>query len=97
MADTDTDVRRRSEAKEQPLLMNEKEAARLLGFAVRTLQTWRSRGGGPPFIGFSARCVRYRREDLDAWIAENRRLSTSDAGSTRRAPVSRKAPTSAED
>jgi phage terminase Nu1 subunit (DNA packaging protein) len=73
------------EPKAEPLLMNEKEAAELLGFAVRTLQTWRSRGGGPPFIGVSSRCVRYQREDLLAWIAERRRLSTSDRGPGERA------------
>ena len=73
------------EPKTEPLLMNEKEAAELLGFAVRTLQTWRSRGGGPPFIRVSSRCVRYRREDLLAWIAERRRLSTSDPGPDERA------------
>lgn len=68
------------EPKTEPLLMNEKAAARLLGFKVRTLQTWRHRGGGPPFIRVSPRCIRYRKEDLLAWIEERRRLSTSDAG-----------------
>jgi predicted site-specific integrase-resolvase len=33
-----------------PLLMREREAADRLSVSFRTLQTWRSRGGGPAFI-----------------------------------------------
>lgn len=45
----------------------------------RTLEGWRLRGGGPAFIKAGSRVV-YRRADLDAWLAANRRLSTSDRG-----------------
>lgn len=65
---------------EEALLLTEKEAARLLGFSYRTLQAWRVRGGGPPFIKVSPACVRYLRADLLAWTEAHRRYSTSDSG-----------------
>jgi excisionase family DNA binding protein len=61
-------------------LLTETEAAHLLGFSVRTLQAWRVRGGGPRFVKVSARCVRYQREDLEEWVRERVRRSTSDSG-----------------
>jgi len=65
----------------ESILLTEKQAARVLGFSPRTLQAWRVRGGGPAFVHVSARCVRYRREDLETWISERLRISTSDDGS----------------
>ena len=61
-------------------LLTEKEAAKLLGFSVRTLQGWRYRGGGPRFVRVSRGCVRYRRQDLDEWVESRLRWSTSDDG-----------------
>lgn len=55
------------------------EAAEYLGLSPATLETLRTRGGGPPFVKLGRRVV-YRREDLDAWIAERLRRSTSDQG-----------------
>ena len=55
-------------------------AADYLGLSPATLETLRSRGGGPPFVKLGRRVV-YRREDLDAWLAASRRTSKSDAGS----------------
>lgn len=46
--------------------LNSREAARLLGLSRRTLEGWRSRGGGPPFRRFG-RAVRYARVDLEAF------------------------------
>ena len=63
-------------------LLTESEAARILGFSIRTLQGWRYRGGGPRFVRVSRGCIRYRREDLEAWIEERLRWSTSDDGSS---------------
>lgn len=54
-------------------------AAEYLGLSPATLETMRSRGGGPPFVKLGRRVV-YQREDLDAWLAERRRTSTSDPG-----------------
>ena len=59
-------------------LVNEAEAARLLGMTVSFLQARRIRGGGPPFIRVGSRTVRYDVRDLDRWIEEHRRESTSD-------------------
>ena len=59
-------------------LINEYEAADFLGYSVRALQNWRVRGGGPKFIKVSARSIRYRRRDLNAWIEERLRSHTSE-------------------
>ncbi len=60
-------------------LLTEQQVAALLHVKVKGLQAWRSRGGGPPFIKLG-RCVRYRLEDLDAFLTASRRASTSDHG-----------------
>ena len=52
-------------------------AAQYLGLSRATLETFRSRGGGPAFSKLGRRIV-YTRKDLDRWIAERRRRSTSD-------------------
>jgi hypothetical protein len=51
-------------------LLREQDAADLLNLSVRTLQSWRIRMVGPPFIQVG-RAVRYRRRDLIAWIDAN--------------------------
>lgn len=61
-------------------LLTEREAATLLGFKPAALQAWRLRGDGPPYVKISARAVRYRREDLEAFVQERMRQSTSDSG-----------------
>ena len=60
-------------------LMNEKEAAALLHVSVKCLQGWRSRGGGPPFAKLG-RSVRYGMADLETFVQEAVRRSTSDPG-----------------
>lgn len=60
------------------MLLTEKEVAKETGFAIRTLQNWRSRGGGPPFVRVSARAVRYRRSDIQRWIETRLLTSTSE-------------------
>lgn len=59
------------------------EAALLLGLSPRTLEALRLRGGGPPFVAVTPKAVRYRPLDIENWIAERRRVSTSDSGSAR--------------
>jgi excisionase family DNA binding protein len=54
------------------------EAAAYLGLSPATLETLRTRGGGPPFVKLGRRVV-YRREDLDAWLNAARRRSTSES------------------
>lgn len=53
------------------ILMNQQEAAAYLGTTVGTLNTWRHYGKQKiPFVRWGNR-IRYRREDLDAFIIKN--------------------------
>ena len=61
-------------------LIPEKTAAEFINQKVRTLQGYRYKGGGPPFVRLSARCVKYRRIDLLRWAEAHLRASTSDSG-----------------
>lgn len=58
-------------------LIDEREAASILCYSVRALQNWRHRGGGPDFVKVSSRSIRYRRADLDKWIAARTVSNTS--------------------
>lgn len=49
-------------------LVDENEAAAILGTAVRTLRNWRSLGKGPRWVKIGQRLVRYGRHDLTAFI-----------------------------
>jgi len=60
-------------------LLTEAQAAEILNCTPRALQRWRGVGEGPIFIKVGRLC-RYRRSDLEAYIQENTRRSTSDAG-----------------
>jgi excisionase family DNA binding protein len=51
-------------------LLNVTEAAALLGIAPGSLYHWLSEGRGIPVVRLSARCLRFRRTDLEAWITE---------------------------
>ena len=53
------------------------QAAAHVGLSPRTLERYRVRGGGPPFLSYCNR-VHYLRSDLDDWVAGRRRRSTSD-------------------
>ena len=60
-------------------LLNERQVATLTGMSVRSLQTWRLRGGGPAYVKLGT-AVRYRRADIDAWLQSNLKTSTSTGG-----------------
>jgi len=60
-------------------LMIAKDAAAYIGLAPQTLAKMRVSGDSPPFYKVG-RQVLYDRADLDAWLAERRRRSTSDPG-----------------
>ncbi|MEM5461404.1 helix-turn-helix domain-containing protein [Paraburkholderia phytofirmans] len=52
-----------------PALLTTQEAAQYLGATAKTLEVWRStRRYAIPYIKIGAK-VRYRKADLDAWIA----------------------------
>lgn len=59
-------------------LYDERQAARLLRVSRRTMQGWRLKGGGPLFVRLGARCIRYRRADLQDFLAERTARSTSE-------------------
>ncbi len=61
-------------------LIKECETAEILGVKVSTLRRWRWAGRGPAFCKLGA-AVRYEPEVIAAYIAANRRQSTSDTGS----------------
>lgn len=48
-------------------LLKPPEAAAVLLVSTRTLEYWRPRGEGPPFVRVG-RGVRYRAADLEAWL-----------------------------
>jgi predicted DNA-binding transcriptional regulator AlpA len=50
-------------------LVDEREAAAILGCAVQTLRNWRWRKAGPKVRRVGPRMVRYLRADLAAYIA----------------------------
>lgn len=62
-------------------LLNEKEVSELIGMSVHWLRRKRWSGGGIPFCKLGERgAVRYRPEDVEAFIVNKVRKSTSDQG-----------------
>lgn len=58
-------------------LVNTKQAGSILGLSPKTLENWRSLGGGPLFRKIGNRC-HYRVSDLEAYLAANKFGSTSE-------------------
>jgi len=52
-------------------MLNDREAAQLLGKRVQTLRNWRSLKRGPAYIKLG-RSVKYRIEDLQEYILRSR-------------------------
>jgi len=50
-------------------LIREREAAQLLSVSYATLRRWRYLGQGPRFHRMG-RCVRYRRQDVERFLAD---------------------------
>lgn len=59
-------------------LMTTAQAAQYLNVGKSTLEQYRVHGDGPLYVKISA-SVRYRRSDLDAWVAARVTKSTSAA------------------
>ena len=57
-------------------LINQAELSRLIDKPEGTLEQWRHKGIGPPFIKVGGRSVRYRPSDVEAWL-EGQRVATS--------------------
>ena len=60
------------------IYLNERQAAQKIGVTASAMQAWRLRGGGPPFVKISCRCIRYAESELDAWMQARRVSSTSE-------------------
>jgi len=58
-------------------LLKEGDVARILNDSVKTIQAWRGRGYGPRYLKIG-RSVRYREEDVQAFIDSTSRKSTSE-------------------
>ncbi|MCY4407406.1 MAG: helix-turn-helix domain-containing protein [Rhodospirillaceae bacterium] len=66
--------------------MTTREVAAYVGLSPRTLESYRSRGGGPPYYDLGG-VVRYLLSEVADWVSVRRRHSTSDDGL--RIPVSK--------
>jgi predicted DNA-binding transcriptional regulator AlpA len=49
-------------------LLNERDVARITGLSVASVRRWRLLRQGPKYLKIGA-AVRYRREDVTAWLA----------------------------
>lgn len=61
-----------------PLFGDTRQVAARFGLSEATLATLRTRGGGPRFMKRGAR-VYYKFADVQAWLEESARFSTSEA------------------
>jgi len=72
---------------EQPELRNVSRAIHLtpaqaadwLNVTERALEAWRGNGVGPIYVELSSKTIRYRIEDLEAFVVEKLRRSTAPA------------------
>lgn len=51
-------------------LLTDIEAAAMLGVKNQTVRQWRSKNKGPKYIRVSRNVIRYRSEDLEAFLAD---------------------------
>ena len=54
-------------------------AADRLSVTAKVLERWRGTGNGPVFVRLTSKTIRYRPEDLDAFVATRARASTAAA------------------
>ncbi len=67
-----------------PVLLTTSQAAALLGLKQNTLEIWRVKGRGPTFAKIGS-LVRYRMDDVLAYLESCVRTSTSDTTSDTKA------------
>jgi predicted DNA-binding transcriptional regulator AlpA len=63
------------EFSQAPEIMTVARCATYTGFSAKSLDQWRNSGDGPKFVKVSNR-VRYRKTDIDAWIAAKTKANT---------------------
>lgn len=61
-----------------PEYMSVKDVAAYTGLSEKFWNHLRSEGGGPLYVKLSPKAVRYRRSDVDRWMADRLRRSTFD-------------------
>ena len=59
-------------------LLTEKQAAQVLALSIHTLQKLRRTGSPIPFVRVTKKAIRYRSEDIEAYILSQQFRSTSD-------------------
>jgi hypothetical protein len=65
----------------EPLyLLTQAELARQINISERSLERWRVEGAGPEFVK-AGRKVLYRPQDIERWLRQCTRRSTSESGS----------------
>jgi hypothetical protein len=60
-------------------LLTPAQAAAILSVQAKVLERWRGTGGGPAFVRLSSKTIRYRRDDMDDFVARRIRASTAAA------------------
>lgn len=71
-------------------LLSNEQAARILGVKKNTLEIWRHKGKGPPFIKLGehpSSPIRYQRSRVIAWVEARTFSSTSAATVSQRAQL----------
>jgi len=58
--------------------LNTDQAADYTGLSKATLEKFRCSGGGPRFVRYSRRAVRYRVAEIDAWMDSRTVAHTSE-------------------
>ena len=53
-------------------LLTEEQLAETLQVPAKTLRQWRYKGCGPAFCKVNKSLVRYREQDVEAWIEQSR-------------------------
>jgi predicted DNA-binding transcriptional regulator AlpA len=69
-----------------PRLLTAEDVAEVTGLSVETLAQWRSQRRGIPFLKISRNVVRYRQNDLDAWLSERIVRVEQDPSNARSTP-----------
>jgi hypothetical protein len=64
-------------------LLTTEATAEWLGVSSQWLEIGRSKNYGPPFVRLSPRRIRYRRDDVVAWLRERTYRATAEYGGGR--------------
>ena len=64
-----------------PELLTPEQAGQILSMSSHSLAQMRYVGNGPAYVKISAKTIRYRRTDLEAWLQARTRTRTRAAAS----------------